>query len=48
MIGVAIVPILTLTLLLFFKVTFVGFGILITIAIQWIPAVNPVGLPLRC
>lgn len=42
---VAIVPILSLILLLFFKVAFTGFGFLITIAIQRIPVVSPVGLP---
>ncbi|KAH7693795.1 hypothetical protein AAVH_39165, partial [Aphelenchoides avenae] len=31
----------TLTALLFLKVKFVVFGVLINIALQWIPAVNP-------
>ncbi|KAH7695030.1 hypothetical protein AAVH_37917 [Aphelenchoides avenae] len=27
---------------LFMKVTFIGFGVLLTLMLQWIPAVNPI------
>lgn len=42
MVTVAVLPIGIIMLFLVLKAKFVGFGVLIALLLQWIPAVNPV------
>ncbi|KAH7716223.1 7TM GPCR protein [Aphelenchoides avenae] len=40
--SVAVIPMAFILSFLFLKVTFVGYGVLISVMMQWIPAVNPI------
>lgn len=42
LVSVAVVPLSILPAILYFRVKFVGFGVLLTLTIQWIPGINPV------
>lgn len=41
-IGVAAVPVLVNMSFLFLKIRFIGFGVLMSVFLQWIPGINPV------
>jgi hypothetical protein len=42
LVSVAVIPIACMMPLLFFRVKYVGFGVMITMLLQYIPSVNPV------